>query len=111
MAMLLDGLDWSRVAQPLVKRPTKAGLSPQFCLENGAISGTVQHVACAQKPARDPDILIAMIIERDIEIERLQTMLKTVNALIYGLRLEKLGSRASMDFRALPPQRPQEAAK
>jgi transposase len=25
MAMLLDGLDWSRVAQPMVKRPTKAG--------------------------------------------------------------------------------------
>ena len=25
MAMLLDGLDWSRVAQPTVKRPTKAG--------------------------------------------------------------------------------------
>jgi transposase len=25
MAMLLDGLDWSRVAQPVVKRPVKAG--------------------------------------------------------------------------------------
>jgi transposase len=25
MAMLLDGLDWSRVAQSTVKRPTKAG--------------------------------------------------------------------------------------
>ncbi len=25
MALLLDGLDWSGVAKPLVKRPTKAG--------------------------------------------------------------------------------------
>jgi len=25
MAMLLDGLDWTRVAQPVVKRPTKVG--------------------------------------------------------------------------------------
>jgi len=25
MAMLLDGLDWSRVAKPVVKRPTKVG--------------------------------------------------------------------------------------
>lgn len=25
MALLLDGMDWSAVAQPVVKRPTKAG--------------------------------------------------------------------------------------
>jgi transposase len=43
----------------------------------------------AQNLPRDPDVLIAMVIERDVEIERLQTMLKTANALIHGTRSER----------------------
>jgi transposase len=38
---------------------------------------------------RDPDVLIRMVIERDVEIERLKTMLKTLNGLIHGARSER----------------------
>ncbi len=38
---------------------------------------------------RDPDVLIAMVLERDVEIERLKTALKTVNSLIHGPRSER----------------------
>ena len=38
---------------------------------------------------RDPDALIAMVLERDAEIERLKTSLKTLNALIHGPRSER----------------------
>jgi transposase len=40
---------------------------------------------------RDPDALIRMVIERDVEIERLKTMLKTLNSLIHGSRSERGG--------------------
>ena len=40
---------------------------------------------------RDPDLLIAMVLERDAEIERLKTSLKTLNALIHGPRSERGG--------------------
>jgi transposase len=43
----------------------------------------------AQNLPRDPDVLVAMVIERDVEIERLQMMLKTANALIHGSRSER----------------------
>lgn len=39
--------------------------------------------------SRDPDVLIAIILERDAEIERLQTSLKTLGALLRGSRSEK----------------------
>ena len=38
---------------------------------------------------RDPDVLIGMVIERDVEIERLKTALKTLNSLIHGPRSER----------------------
>ena len=38
---------------------------------------------------RDPDVLIGMVIERDVEIERLKTALKTLNGLIHGPRSER----------------------
>lgn len=38
---------------------------------------------------RDPDVLIGMVLERDAEIERLKTSLKTLNALIHGPRSER----------------------
>jgi transposase len=53
----------------------------------------------AKNLPRDPDVLIAMVIARDIEIERLQTMLKTANALIHGARSER--SSAVLDTQGL----------
>jgi len=38
---------------------------------------------------RDPDVLISMIHERDLEIERLYTMLKTVQDIVFGARSER----------------------
>lgn len=50
----------------------------------------------------DPDVLIRMIHERDVEIERLQTMLKTMAALVFGARSERaaaiLDDQASLDL-------------
>jgi hypothetical protein len=42
--------------------------------------------------SRDPDVLIAIILDRDAEIERLQTSLKTLGALLRGARSEKAGA-------------------
>ena len=39
--------------------------------------------------SRDPDVLIGIILDRDAEIERLQTSLKTLGALLRGARSEK----------------------
>ena len=39
--------------------------------------------------SRDPDVLVGIILERDAEIERLQTSLKTLGALLRGPRSEK----------------------
>jgi transposase len=38
---------------------------------------------------RDPDVLIRMVHERDLEIERLHTMLKTLSDLVFGARSER----------------------
>ena len=38
---------------------------------------------------RDPDVLIRMVHERDLEIERLHTALKTMAALVFGARSER----------------------
>jgi transposase len=39
--------------------------------------------------SRDPDVLVGILHERDAEIERLQTSLKTLGALLKGARSEK----------------------
>jgi transposase len=39
--------------------------------------------------SRDPDVLIRMVHERDVEIERLQAMVKTMAALVFGARSER----------------------
>jgi transposase len=41
---------------------------------------------------RDPDLLIAMVVAQAVEIEKLQTALKTMKALIFGPRSEKLAA-------------------
>lgn len=46
------------------------------------------HSGTANFP-RDPEILIAMVMARDVEIEKLQTALKTAQALIFGPKSEK----------------------
>jgi len=38
---------------------------------------------------RDPDVLIRMVHERDVEIERLHAMVKTMAALVFGARSER----------------------
>ena len=38
--------------------------------------------------SRDPDVLVEILHERDAEIERLQTSLKTLGALLRGARSE-----------------------
>ncbi len=42
--------------------------------------------------SRDPDVLLGIIHDRDAEIERLQTSLKTLGALLRGARSEKAGA-------------------
>ena len=42
--------------------------------------------------SRDPDVLVGILHERDAEIERLQTSLKTLGALLRGARSEKASS-------------------
>ena len=39
--------------------------------------------------SKDPDVLVAILLDRDAEIERLQTSLKTLGALLKGVRSEK----------------------
>jgi transposase len=39
---------------------------------------------------RDPDLLVAMVVAQALEIEKLQTALKTMKALIFGPRSEKM---------------------
>jgi transposase len=55
---------------------------------------------------RDPDVLISMVHERDLEIERLHTMLKTMAALVFGARSERaaaiLDEQGDLDLGDLP---------
>lgn len=43
----------------------------------------------AESFPRDLDVLIAMVMARDVEIEKLQTALKTVEALVFGPKSER----------------------
>jgi transposase len=57
--------------------------------------------------SRDPDVLVGILHERDAEIERLQTSLKTLGALLRGARSEKassiLDTQGALDLGDLEP--------
>jgi transposase len=92
MAPLLEGLDWSGVAQAVVKRPTKAGLSTVFTGKMGGSEVAFFMAPRTEYRSRDPDILVGIILDRDAEIERLQTSLKTLGDLLRGARSKKAGT-------------------
>ncbi len=100
LALLLDGLDWTRVEKKPVKRPAKQqrdliGIDRQFradLLDFGMLNRG-QHLP------RDPDILVGMILERDAEIERLKVLLKAANAKPFGQRSEQLAHMVERQIR------------
>ena len=64
--------------------------------------------------SRDPDVLVSILHDRDAEIERLQTSLKTLGALLKGVRSEKsstvLDGQGALDLGDLEASAPLAAA-